>query len=307
MKRSDPPLTRVWPVSRAALIVAVGASLATLGGDCDGDVVQDPTFRDWCSGMLCSWTLDSGSVRRVPTWNENDFGVSFTSMGTQISQATQEHDATCLRFSTIADIDPSAQMSLLVDFDSDGTIDFMTTLGASDWHKVEAEITAPAHYQGITFRVRKEGSGTAVLAEMRVLSTTGCTAPPVTLTSLRLGEPCSGTASCVKGLHCSTANVCVQCGDQVPCSNDASCGSQVPQALVCGPGQHLGRPGDPCALAADCASDVCDGASISSLAGLFGVTDAGCPTSGPRCDLDASLDGSGAACACILNHGGTCR
>ena len=154
--------------------------------------MQDPTFRDWCGDSLCDWTLDSGRIQRVPTWNADDFGVSFLDPGTQISQVTSESQATCLLFKTVADIDPAAQMTLLVDFDNDGHIDFQAPLGATDWHEVQAEISAPPQYTGITFHVRKEGTGTAVLAEMQVLSTTGCApAPPIPVPPVPFGAKCT--------------------------------------------------------------------------------------------------------------------
>ena len=63
--------------ARASLAVVSAFGLVTLGGDCDGDIVQDPTFRDWCGDSLCAWHLDDGKVQPVPTWNADDLGVSF--------------------------------------------------------------------------------------------------------------------------------------------------------------------------------------------------------------------------------------
>lgn len=302
---SRPGGPRVLP--RAALLVVAGASLAALGADCEGNVVQDPTFRDWCGSSLCAWQLDSGRIQRVPTWNPGDFGVSFLDEGTEISQVTQEDAATCLLFTTVADIDPSAQMTILVDFDNDGVVDFQAPLGATDWHQVQAEISAPPVYRGITFRLKKEGTGTAVLAEMQVQSTTGCTAPAAVVPPQPLAGVCATSADCQKGLVCTSGNLCAQCDDANPCGSGVSCASRVFQAEQCGPGQGLGRPGDPCALPDDCASDVCDGTSVTSIAALFGTLDAGCPTAAPKCDVDAALDSSASVCACFLNHGGTCH
>jgi hypothetical protein len=300
----DPPRG----LSRAALLAAAAVSLAALGADCEGNVVQDPTFRDWCGNGLCAWTLDSGRIQRVPTWNAADFGVSFLDQGTQISQKTQEDQAKCLLFKTVADIDPSAQMFLLVDFDNDGTTDFQVQLGATYWHKVEQEISAPPVYRGITFRVKKEGSGTAVLAEMQVLSTTGCTpAPPLVLPPQPLGGPCAKSSDCQSGMVCTSAHQCAQCDPTTPCPDGVACASRVFEAQQCGPGLGLGKSGDPCALADDCASHRCDGTSVTSIAAVFGQRDAGCPTAAPQCDLDAALDSSASVCACFLNHGGTCH
>ena len=264
--------------SRAALWLAAAVALATLGGDCEDNVVQDPTFRDWCGASLCSWTLDSGQIQRVPTWSADDLGVSFVATGTQISQVTTEHDATCLLFTTTADIDPAAQMTLLVDFNNDGTIDFQAPLGAADWHQVQAEVTAPKGYDGITFHLRKAGTGTAVLAEMRVVSATDCKAPAAHA-PFRLAESCVTTADCAAGLVCTADGLCAQCGDTAACPDGVACETRAFRAQQCGPGQGLGKPGDPCTTPADCASGACDGSSVTSIAAIFGQTDAGCQTS----------------------------
>jgi hypothetical protein len=306
MKRTS--LERPRVLSRATLLVAAAVSLAALGADCEGNVVADPTFRDWCGKGLCAWNLDSGRIQRVPTWNPADFCVSFLDPGTEISQKTQENSAKCLLFKTVADIDPSAQMTLLVDFDNDGTIDFQAPLGATDWHLVQAEISAPPVYKGITFRLKKEGSGTTVLAEMQVLSTTGCTpAPPLVLPPQPLAGPCAKSSDCQTELVCTSGHQCAQCDETTPCPGGASCTSRVFEAQQCAPGQGLGKSGDPCALPDDCASDACDGTSVQSIAAVFGRLDAGCPTAAPHCDPDAALDSGASVCACYLNHGGTCR
>jgi hypothetical protein len=299
-------LDRSRALPRIAFWLVAAMAAGALGADCQGNVVNDPTFRDWCGGSLCSWTLDSGRIQRVPTWNREDFGVSLLDTGTQISQATQEHDASCLLFTTVADIDPSAQMSILVDFNNDGTIDFQGPLGATDWHQVQAEITAPKSYSGITFHLRKEGSGTAVLAEMRVVSTDGCAAPAAHAPFL-LGESCAATTDCAAGLVCTTDGVCAQCSEIAPCPDGVACEMRAFRASQCGPGQRLGKSGDPCMLPEDCASGACDGSSVTSIAAVFGQTDAGCQTAPPQCDIDASLDSGSSVCACYLTHGGTCR
>ncbi len=292
-------------MKRATLLALAAASLAALGADCEGNVVQDPTFRDWCGASLCSWTLDSGAIQRVATWNPDDFGVSFTEQGTEISQVTGEDSAQCLVFSTTANIDPAADMSVLVDFDNDGTIDYQAPLGSTYWRQVQTEITAPPVYHGITFHIVKGGTGTAVLAEMNVVSTTGCTAP-ASVQPLFLGESCTADAQCGSGLLC-IGGLCAQCDTLTGCASGAACASPILQAYQCGPGQGLGAPGDPCAIGADCKSGACAGASIASLATIFDSGDRGCPTGDPPCAVGVDLDGGDGACACFLNHGGTCR
>jgi hypothetical protein len=93
----------------------------------------------------------------------------------------------------------------------------------------------------------------------------------------------------------------------MPCPDGVACETRAFRAAQCGPGQALGKSGDPCMLAEDCQSGACDGSSVTSIAAVFGQTDAGCQTNPLQCDLDASLDSAASVCACYLTHGGTCR
>jgi hypothetical protein len=301
-------------LSRTLLAATAAIAMATLGGDCDGDVVDDPTFRDWCGSTLCAWSLDSGHIAQVPTWSATDLGVAFLDQNTEISQSTTESSATCLLFTTTADLDPSAQMELLVDFNSDGTTDATEPLGATDWHRVQAEIPTPPFYAGITFRLKKLGAAgaTAVLAEMRVQSTTGC-ARSIPPRSLLLGESCASGNDCVSDV-CDDTQVCAECSEAVPCSSLAACEKRLPFfPAQCAPGQHLGASGAPCVFDDDCASGQCGGAVLFQLSQLN--ADAGPPapsgtdpmTACQTPPADCAAIDAGEPCGCTLNVGGLCR
>jgi hypothetical protein len=285
----------------SALILAFG--MATLGGDCEGDIVQDPTFRDWCGSSLCAWHIDGGTIVPAPTWNQNDLGVSFLDQGTQISQVTTEASAQCITFTSVADLDPLADMTLAVDFDSDGSFEYSAPLASAQWQKVETEITAPAAYQGITFVLKKGGTGTAVLAELRIQSSSGCTAAPVTIDAgvLQFGEKCSDSTECAAGLTCTGAQgdaLCSQCSSSVACAGGAACTARsVFLPSQCGAGQGLGKTGDPCLTGSDCASAACDGVVTVPLGDEAGT-----------CDLDASLGTSNPSnCEWYGARGGQCQ
>jgi hypothetical protein len=300
-------ITRWWKGAprRAPLGIVLVFGLAGLGDDCEPDVVQDPTFRDWCGATLCAWRLDSGEITPVPTWNTDDLGVSFVQTPTQISQATDESSAKCLLFTSVADIDPAAEMTLSVDFNSDGSIEYTGPLGATQWQKVQQEITAPAAYQGITFTLHKAGSGTAVLAEMRIQGASDCTAPAVTIDAgtLVLGEKCADSSECAAGLTCTGVNndlLCSQCSATQPCAGDGGVTCTARSVFLpsqCGPGQGLGKAGDPCLTGSDCASGDCNGGIPVSL-----FPDAG------DCELDGSFgDADPSNCQWYAARGGLCQ
>jgi hypothetical protein len=287
---------------RAPLACALALGASMVGGDCDPDIANDPTFRDWCGDTLCAWKLDAGQIRPVPTWNANDLGVSFVETPTAISQATTGSGAQCILFTSVANLDPEAEMTLSVDFNSDGSAEYEAPLGSAQWTRVQTEITAPADYQGITFTIKKAGTGTAILAELRIQETTGCTASPAAIDagSLTLGEKCASSADCAPGLTCTGAAsdmLCAQCSSSDPCANGATCSTRsVFLPSQCGPGEGLGGSGEPCLAGSDCASAVCKGATPVSL-----IDDGG------ACDFDAALGASNPAnCQWYGARGGTC-
>ena len=222
--------------------------------------------------------------------------------GTEISQVTEESGAKCLLFTSVANLVPSAEMTLSVDFDNDGTFEVSQPIASATWQKVETEITAPASYQGITFRITKKGAGTAVLAEMRIQSTTGCTASAPAIDDLVLGEACGSGATCAAGLVCPGASdagvaVCSQCDDDTPCAGGAACQRRsVFLPAQCAPGQGMGASGAPCLAASDCASGVCQGAVPVSL-----LADGG------PCDLGAISDADPHDCSWYEARGGACQ
>jgi hypothetical protein len=307
---------------RYLALLALG--LAGLGGDCGQDIVNDPTFRDWCGNTLCSWNLDSGNIARVPTWDANDFGVSFVETPTQISQATDESapssndSAACILFTSVANVDPAAALTLEVDFDDDGTIDYVWAVPTSQWQRVQVEITAPAAYDGIRFILKKAGTGTAILAEMRVQGTTGCTAGvPITVPKLALGEPCTSNTDCSSGV-CASGSVCLlgctgpttvcsecdyaaACPEGEQCTARAYASTLAAMPLQCSPGQSRGAKGAPCIGNDDCASGQCTGAAATAPQ----MSAAGGPPG--ACDLEAVLDPPQDNCTGYSVRGGTCN
>jgi hypothetical protein len=260
--------------------------LATLGAKgCDNDLVDDPTFRDWCGDKLCAWTLDEGAVQRAPTWHPDDYGVAFTATPTAISQSVS-NTPRCLEFTTVADVDPSAQMTIGIDFNRDGTIDHEEPIAATGFHPAHTEITAPLWYDGFRIVLTKHGAGKAVLAQMRVQGSKACSAPPVALHDLPLGATCSNAepSACGSGICCG--GVCSECcphqdigqvlpdgglamSPQVDCADGKSCKAaaegikgffQPTVPWQCDPGKNDRASGAVCVGDDDCTSNVCAGA-----------------------------------------------
>lgn len=305
--------------------VFLSAFVATvLVAGCD-DVVRDATFREWCGEKLCAWELEAGSIRKAPTWHKNDHGVELVDTPTVLSQSV-DSSPRCLTFTTVADVEPSAQVTLGLDFNRDGTIDIEQPIAATRFREMKTQVTAPAHYSGIRFVIAKKGTGRAVLAQMRVQSGEECSAPPVMLRDLPLGSPCAmanGGAECRSGVCCDF--LCADCcpgpspyadtssgesvkNQTVPCGGSATCevrSTLHTRALFlpavphqCDPGKGSGAPGDECLANDDCASGVCEGADLRSFKTL-GNEVAQCPDDFP----DAGGDG------CVFMHvrGGRCR
>jgi hypothetical protein len=326
-------LSKPFGLAGAALF-----ALASLGGACDGDVLTDPTFRTWCGDELCAWTTESGAVRRAPTWHRHDYGVELVgapaSIGQDASGATGAPEfllgdlaaqPRCLRFTTLADVDAAAQVSVAFDFDRDGRVDLEQPIAETNFRPTRTELTAPYAYDGLRVTITKRGEGRAVLAQMRLQSVDGCTAPPVERSPQPLGAPCTaaGAGECASGVCCGGR--CSECCDgaaydvtaddpsfpAVACVDGGRCGpregalpeadGRVPKWLYatpvpaqCDPGLGQRAAGAACVADDDCASGACEGASAEAR---------GAGT----CEAAHFPDAGGEGCAFRRVRGGQCR
>lgn len=218
---------------RSAVLLLVSLFCVVFAAGCD-DIISDPNFHTWCGDQLCSWKLESGEIRKVPTWHKKDFGVELLdskapSHVTAISQKVVTAPSlfnifsspapTCLEFSVIADVAAEAQVSISVDFSADGEVEYEQPIAATGFREQKTQITAPLQYENITFTISKRGTGRAVLAQMDVRSKTDCTAPPLRLKPQKMGSKCgSDRSACLSGVCCD--GMCSECCPSRPPEHD---------------------------------------------------------------------------------------
>jgi hypothetical protein len=124
----------------------------------------------------------------------------------------------------------------------------------------------------------------------------------VVVGTLVFGEKCADSTECASGLTCTGAAsdpLCSQCSASAPCTSGVACSARsVFLPSQCGPGEGLGKAGDPCLNGSDCASGACAGATPVALADEAGV-----------CDLDAALgsDADADNCRWYGARGGLCQ
>ena len=260
---------------------------------CD-EIISDPNFHTWCGDQLCSWKLESGQIRRAPTWHPKDYGVELLDSTdathvTAISQIVNETPQ-CLEFTTLADVAAEAQVSVAVDFNADGTIEYEQTISAVGFREQKAQVTAPSEYASIKFTILKKGTGRAVFAQMEVRSKTDCTGQPVPLKPQALGTPCSEGRhgfECISKICCD--GFCAECCVQqtlppshrddedagVPrnpsdtCEEPETCGSVSGFPHQCDPGTKKRPARSECLFDEDCESDRCEGAKSENNGKTF--------------------------------------
>jgi hypothetical protein len=157
----------------ALLFLATVLLTQTGYNECTGDVLHDPGFDIWCGDELCSWDVEKGEVRKVATWHDGDPGVDLVGDEAAISQLGASPPALCLRFSLVADLAEGTTVTLEMDLDDDGTVEYARDLPASSW----AELVYLVELDGagdIRFRLRKTGGGRAVLAQIRAVDNPAC-------------------------------------------------------------------------------------------------------------------------------------
>jgi hypothetical protein len=165
---------------RLSLLLVPVVAASQLGADgCPGQLIDDRGFDLWCGDQLCAWDVDRGEVARVPTWHRGDDGVALLGPDTQLSQVSAPGlTAWCIRFTTIAHVEETAQVTLSLDLDDDGTVDHAERIPTSDW----ARVTFLLHVEpssGIRFLLTRAGSGEAVLANVGAELASGCTGTPI--------------------------------------------------------------------------------------------------------------------------------
>jgi hypothetical protein len=179
------------------LLLSVSAASVSLG--CSG--TADSGFDLWCGDSLCSWNTEAGSIRRVPTWHEKDYGVELVERGTILSQeVTQYTPRGCLKFAITADVTAEAEVYLELDIFSDGSLDHSQPLPGMDWQRQELLVKLPeTSYSALTIKLDKKGTGRSVFAELAAEFVPDCNGDPIVLQNLGLGARCGESAQCQSG------------------------------------------------------------------------------------------------------------
>lgn len=259
------------------LMMILAAYPVFSGWQCGPPLNEDPGFDMWCVDdqgrhALCAWDLDAGEIERVATWHRSDYGVQMKSNPTQISQLVAQK-VSCFRFEMLVDKDDGVTLTLEMDFQDDGTVEYSHPLPGDDFRPVEYNIKPPSWYDSVRFIIRKTGDGRAVLAQIKVSSDgeDSCVGQPLNLTDRPDGAQCEESAQCKSG-RCAPVQmwrpdvdggdvmVCSACVYANDCPQGEVCGLESGTATLlyrdCGPaGRHL--LGERCMDHPECATGIC--------------------------------------------------
>jgi len=272
-----------------ALLLVLALPLL-MAGECETPLVKDSSFDLWCGDTLCAWQVDAGTIAKVPTWNERDYGVQLVDDQTTISQLLPygSADVSCIHFDLLADVYASATVTLALDYDADGTIDATQTLATGAWTPVEYRWVTPTYFQSVRLSINKTGPGRAVLARIQASAASGCPGPPpVGALARPPGATCESAAQCAAGSCLSRPlaseliadpsaprDVCAACAADTDCAAGEICDLAWSAAFVepypaCEAPPALGL-GERCLQASACATGVCCGGVCSTCCALGG-------------------------------------
>jgi hypothetical protein len=199
--------------------------------------LDNADFNLWCGASLCNWKTEQGRIRRVPTWDAEDYGVELVGKPVVISQLAKlnEVNGSCLKFSIVGNVETQAQVQLELDFFDDGIVDYREGIPGVRWQRLDLLVMLPTQpYGSIKVSLDKQGSGTAIFAGLHADGAMSCEGDPIQLSHLVSGDWCSRDADCQSG-HCNAfagmnpmgAGAQATCGE---CVSDTDC----PAGMLCG-------------------------------------------------------------------------
>lgn len=292
------------------------ASLPLLVG-CTTGALDDTNFNLWCGASLCDWKTEQGKIRRVSTWDAQEYGVELVGNSVVLSQLVDLMAVTgpCVKFSILGNVDAHAEVQLNLDFFDDGTVDFREGIPELRWQRVDLVLKLPTQpYSSMKVSLDKQGNATAIFAALGVSNVSSCDGDPIALSNLLPGDWCTSDADCASG-HCdgqpgrtnSAPTTCAECSSDADCSDGKLCGverSQDADALFDGCIEpNSTADGDVCLSDQQCAHGHCQSGVCSEC-----LTSAECDA-GLEC-VPVASDGNAAHGACVmpgnLPTGATC-
>lgn len=251
------------------------AWLAASGGCGSTNWLVDSGFDLWCDGVPCGWTLEQGTVRRVPTWHERDYGVELLSDPTVLAQPLVQNvddtvapptpdvpealPAGCFELQVNHRSGSEAALSVTIDALDDGVPEVVFDLPSAEFELESYAFEIPSFFPSPVLRIDKRLSGRATVAVVDVVYADGC-GPVAEVKHRPNGAPCDGEGQCAGG-SCNT-DVCGSCAE-----GGGGCGSDVcgqaydpdpawaPYLACVAPGERV--LGEACAVDAECGTGVC--------------------------------------------------
>ncbi len=240
-------------------------------------VYVEDTFDKWCGDLPCDWEAD-GEVERVSTWHKGDYGLSLNGNRVTIWRTfggQDEEEPVCTNIDIVAKIDQDATVTLIIDLMDDEVIEVSETLPSLDWEQYSLQVMMPARFAQSRLLLKKEGSGSAIVAFITMESATTLDTYPECPDALDfdfffpVGVSCSDSEQCASGI-CSEVKeqdgsydsdtVCNWCSERASCDNGYTCVKQEGEY-----GDYMGcveagfiAPGQPCSQDYQCELVLCE-------------------------------------------------